>query len=148
MVASLIDTATGTTLWTERFEATSAAAVEHDLLLRTIGALPVTLTAEDQARIAATRKSAAPAKPTPAPAATRPTVPKQAAPALKPPTAAPLVETQPAPANGARPGSARRENGMRATPPPSSPAREQAPPQAPIPQRPAPAPEREIPQQS
>ena len=148
--ASLIDTATGTTLWTERFDASNAAAAERDLLLRTIGALPITLTADDQSKLAA-RKVAVPAA-TP-PAAARPagpTVPKAATPAVKPPMPAPLVE-QPKAGPGAepaRPGSARRENGSRVAPP--SPARDQMPAPAPLPapapQRPAPP--REIPQQS
>ena len=149
IVASLIDTATGTTLWTERFDASNAAAAERELLLRTIGALPITLTADDQSKLAA-RKVPVPAA-TP-PAAARPagpTVPKAETPAAKPPMPAPLVE-QPKPAPGAepsRPGSARRENGVRVAPP--SPAREHTPAPAlqPAPQRPAPPREREIPQQ-
>jgi TolB-like protein len=149
IVASLIDTATGTTLWTERFDASNAAAAERELLLRTIGALPITLTADDQSKLAA-RKVPAPAATAPHPAG--PTVPKAATPAVKPPMPAPLVE-QPKAAPGAEPsrqGSARRENGSRVAPPPA--AREQIPAPAPapqpVPQRPAPAPAREIPQQS
>jgi class 3 adenylate cyclase/TolB-like protein len=148
IVASLIDTATGTTLWMERFDASHVAAAERDLLLRTIGALPITLTADDQSKLAVP-KARVPAATSPA--AARPasrTAPKAAAPAVKPPMPAPLVEQlKAAPGAGpSQPGSARRENGSRVAPP--APPREQIPTPAPEPAPQRPAPPREIPQQS
>ena len=147
IVASLIDTATGTTLWTERFDTSDGAAAARDLLMRTAGALPLTLTADDRAKLAM-RKAPAPAAAAPAPPRSGP--PKASMPATKPPMLAPLVETSPKSGDGsetAKPGLARRENGSRVAPP--SPAREHAPTPGPAP-APMPLPQhpaREIPQQ-
>jgi adenylate cyclase len=121
IVASLIDTATGTTLWTDRFDATNVAVTEPDLLLRTIGALPIALTADEQRKLRA-RKGPIP-------------------PAPRPPMPAPFVEP-PAGTSPARTGSPRRDQKSRVAPP--SPARERAAAFGPQP----PAPTREIPHQS
>lgn len=73
VVASLVDTSTGNTAWTERFDQTptNVAAIQNDLVQRIIAALPITLTAEEQAaRNAKTPATAAPVAKQQAPAKT------------------------------------------------------------------------------
>jgi adenylate cyclase len=121
LVASLIDTSTGNTVWTERFDQTptNVAAVQNDLVQRIIAALPITLTAEEQA--------ARHTKKTPATAA--PGV-KQRAPAKTLDTAVDAQPSSPraAPAPAATPAVARDTQRVEPAPTPQRVDQAQAPP--------------------
>jgi adenylate cyclase len=70
VVATLVDTTTGNALWTERFDRplTTVAAMQGDLLQRITAALPITLSAEEQAARATKNPATTPIATKPAPA--------------------------------------------------------------------------------
>jgi len=131
VVATLVDTLTGNTVWTARLDhpVTNVAAIQNDLLQRIIAGVPITLTAEEQAA----RATEIPAAMQPARAKTLDTAVES--PASRRPRAdgdaRPSVQRG---ASAAKPGVARRDDAPRAEPAPSR--------AEPAPSRPEPAPSR------